>query len=53
MHHAIVSIERMLIFRTHRMDARLQTAGHLLMDKPSDDKLAVRKKELMVRHTYQ
>jgi hypothetical protein len=35
------------------LDARLQTAGYLLMGKPSDDKLAVQKKELMVKHTYQ
>jgi len=52
-HHAIHSIERMFFFRPHRQDARLKTAGYLLMGKPSDDKLVVQKKDLMVRHTYQ
>jgi len=53
MHHALRYIERMFVFRTHRLDARLQTAGYLLMGKPSDDKLVVQKKELMVKHKYQ
>jgi hypothetical protein len=53
MHHAIHSIERMFVLRPQRLDARLQTAGYLLMGKPSDDKLVVQKKELMVKHTYQ
>jgi hypothetical protein len=53
MRHAILCIERVLILRTHRVDARLQAAGYLLMGRPSDGKLVVRKKELMVKHTYQ
>ena len=53
MHHALHYIECLFVFTTHRLDARLQTAGYPLMDKPSDDKLVVRKKEMMVKHTYQ
>jgi hypothetical protein len=46
MHHAISSIERMFVFRPHRLDARLQTAGYLLMGKRSDDKLVVQEKRI-------
>jgi hypothetical protein len=44
MHHAINSVERMFVLRPQCLDARLQTAGSLLMGKPSDDTLVVQEK---------